>query len=112
LRPGEKLFEELCYEGEHISHTSHPKIYRLECQAAPLREVRQLLNELVCQSDLVDRTEIKRLLQKAVPEYQPQLTPPSVSELDRPVVVRPLEASPDRKVMAVDFVPPPRELTA
>jgi FlaA1/EpsC-like NDP-sugar epimerase len=112
LRPGEKLFEELSYEGEHISQTTHPKIYRLECQAAPLREVRQILNELVCQSDLVDRIEIKRLLKKAVPEYQPQLTTPTVSELDGTVVVRPLEASPDRKVMAVDFGSPPRELTA
>ena len=78
LRPGEKLFEELCYQGENVNQTCHPKIYRLVCRAAPLRKVRQLLNELVCQSDLVDSTELKRLLNKAVPEYQPQLTPPSL----------------------------------
>ncbi len=116
LRPGEKLFEELCYQGENVNQTCHPKIYRLVCRAAPLRKVRQLLNELVCQSDLVDSTELKRLLNKAVPEYQPQLTPPSLPELEgafdagRPLAV--ITVPVETKVLAVNFLPPTQELTA
>src|SRR5437764_2801765 len=54
LRPGEKLFEELSYEGENITPTLHPKIHRLVCEAAPLEHVRHLMNELVWQSDLLE----------------------------------------------------------
>jgi FlaA1/EpsC-like NDP-sugar epimerase len=98
LRPGEKLFEELSYSGENVSQTSHSKIYRLVCQAAPVRQVRQMLNELVCQSDLVGPTELKGLLKHAVPEYQPQL-------------VLELKAE-GEAVLAVEFETPAQELTA
>jgi FlaA1/EpsC-like NDP-sugar epimerase len=74
LRPGEKLFEELRYEGENVHPTNHPKIHRLVCPAAPLSNVRNLLNELVLKSDLLDPDDLKRLLKWAVPEYRPQFT--------------------------------------
>jgi FlaA1/EpsC-like NDP-sugar epimerase len=77
LRPGEKLFEELCYQGENVAPTRHAKIRRLVCQAAPLSRVRPMVDELVRQSDLLQIDELKRLLKWAVPEYQPQL---SISE--------------------------------
>jgi len=76
LRPGEKLFEELCYQGENVTPTTHPKIYRLECAAAPILQVNRMLNQLVCQSDLLEPDQLKHLLKWAVPEYQPQLTVP------------------------------------
>jgi FlaA1/EpsC-like NDP-sugar epimerase len=72
LRPGEKLFEELSYAGENVTPTSHHKIKRLLCSAAPLPQVRQLMTELVRQSDFLDPDPLKRLLKWAVPEYQPQ----------------------------------------
>jgi FlaA1/EpsC-like NDP-sugar epimerase len=74
LRPGEKLFEELCYEGENVTATAHAKIHRLVCEPVPLKRVRHILNDLIWQSDLLDADQLKQLLQWAVPEYQPQLT--------------------------------------
>jgi FlaA1/EpsC-like NDP-sugar epimerase len=74
LRPGEKLFEELCYKGENVTTTTHPKIHRLVCEAVPLKRVRHILNDLIWQSDLLEPEQLKQLLKWAVPEYQPQLT--------------------------------------
>jgi FlaA1/EpsC-like NDP-sugar epimerase len=74
LRPGEKLFEELCYEGENVTATAHPKIHRLLCEAAPIKRVRHILNDLIWQADLLEPDQLKQLLKWAVPEYQPQLT--------------------------------------
>lgn len=73
LRPGEKLFEELSYEGEHIAPTRHPKIMRLRCDPPPFSQVRRLLFALIRQADKVKPNDLKRLLERAVPEYQPQL---------------------------------------
>ena len=73
LRPGEKLFEELSYAGEHIVPTRHPKIMRLLCEPAPFQQLRGLLLELVEQISEVSADELKSLLQLVVPEYQPQL---------------------------------------
>jgi hypothetical protein len=74
LRPGEKLFEELCYQGENVAPTAHPKIRRLVCEAVPIKRVRDILNDLIWQSDLLEPDQLKQLLKWAVPEYQPQLT--------------------------------------
>src|SRR5213076_761184 len=51
LRPGEKLFEELSYKGEHIAPTRHPKIMRLLCEPPPFERVRAFVLELVDQID-------------------------------------------------------------
>ena len=73
LRPGEKLFEELSYEGEHIAPTRHPKIMRLRCEPAPFCEVRAFVLDLVAQINAATADELKCGLQRAVPEYRPQL---------------------------------------
>ena len=73
LRPGEKLFEELSYEGEHIAPTRHPKIMRLLCKPAPFQQVRTFVLDLVTQIDGATADELKCRLQNAVPEYRPQL---------------------------------------
>ena len=80
LRPGEKLFEELCYDGENVMPTTHPKIRRLVCRPTPLHRVHHLLNELVRQADLLEPDQLKSLLKWAVPEYRPQLTNSSLPE--------------------------------
>jgi FlaA1/EpsC-like NDP-sugar epimerase len=74
LRPGEKLFEELSYQGEHIATTRHPKIMRLRCEPPPFQQVQSLILELVRQLDKLSMDDYKCLLQRAVPEYQPQLS--------------------------------------
>jgi FlaA1/EpsC-like NDP-sugar epimerase len=86
LRPGEKLFEELSYQGERIVTTPHPKIMQLVCEPLPFERVRRFVHELVESTDRLGPDEFKRLLKSAVPEYQPQLGQmsdgePAVSEL-------------------------------
>jgi len=73
LRPGEKLFEELSYQGEKIAATRHPKIMQMLCEPLPYEHVRGCLLELVAQVDQLETDELKRRLKHAVPEYQPQI---------------------------------------
>ncbi|MEW6301941.1 MAG: nucleoside-diphosphate sugar epimerase/dehydratase, partial [Verrucomicrobiota bacterium] len=73
LRPGEKLFEELSYQGEHIAPTRHPKIMQLVCEPLPFEQVRRSVLELGAQMDQLKADEIKQSLKRVVPEYQPQL---------------------------------------
>jgi FlaA1/EpsC-like NDP-sugar epimerase len=76
LRPGEKLFEELSYEGEKITGTSHPKILRLVCEPPSYHKVRAFLINLAGQADRLEPDEIKCHLKTAVPEYQPEMKQP------------------------------------
>lgn len=73
LRPGEKLFEELNYGSEKITVTSHPKIKRLQCEPPPHESVRKFVFNLLENSHRLEPDEIKLALQRAVPEYRPQL---------------------------------------
>jgi FlaA1/EpsC-like NDP-sugar epimerase len=84
LRPGEKLFEELSYAGEKITATRHPKIMRLLGEPPPCGQVRAFLLSLAAQADQLGPDEIKTLLKRAVPEYQPQLKP-AVNDAPHPV---------------------------
>jgi hypothetical protein len=74
LRPGEKLFEELSHRRENITPTNHPKILRFVTEPPPLSRVRQLLEELSGELHQMEPNELKLLLKKAVPEYDPFLT--------------------------------------
>ncbi len=74
LRPGEKLFEELSYRGENLTTTPHPKIMRFVSQPVPLKIARELLAELNAELYRAESNQLKLLLKKGVPEYQPYLT--------------------------------------
>jgi FlaA1/EpsC-like NDP-sugar epimerase len=74
LRPGEKLFEELSYQGENFTATHHPKIMRFVSQPMPLKIARELLAELNTELYRAESNQLKKLLVKAVQEYQPYLT--------------------------------------
>ncbi|MHB8522462.1 MAG: polysaccharide biosynthesis protein [Limisphaerales bacterium] len=74
LRPGEKLFEELSYQGENFTKTNHPKIMRFVSDPPDLAQVRQSLVELTHEMHQAEPNQLKLLLKKAVPEYQPYLT--------------------------------------
>jgi FlaA1/EpsC-like NDP-sugar epimerase len=76
LRPGEKLFEELSYQGEKITNTRHPKIMRLLCEPPSYEKVRAFLLHLAARADQLEPDKIKYLLNSAVPEYQPQFNSP------------------------------------
>jgi FlaA1/EpsC-like NDP-sugar epimerase len=71
LRPGEKLFEELCYKDEFFAPTHHSKILRLKCQPMALAEVRNLVAELSVAVSQAEPDQLKLLLKKGVPEYKP-----------------------------------------
>lgn len=74
LRPGEKLFEEISYQGENITKTNHPKIMRFVSEPLPLKQVRETLEMLTLELHHAEPSQLKLLLKQAVPEYQPYLT--------------------------------------
>ncbi|MEK9135991.1 MAG: UDP-N-acetylglucosamine 4,6-dehydratase family protein, partial [Bacteroidota bacterium] len=76
LRPGEKLYEELCYHDERHTPTSHPRIMCFTAEAEPFFHVNRLMQDLMERISWADSDEIKRLLKRAVPEYQPYLDEP------------------------------------
>jgi FlaA1/EpsC-like NDP-sugar epimerase len=73
LRPGEKLFEELSYQGERIAPTRHPKIMRYLCEPLTFAEVRGFVIDLTERMERLEPDEIKCFLNCAVPEYRPAL---------------------------------------
>jgi FlaA1/EpsC-like NDP-sugar epimerase len=71
LRPGEKLFEELCGDGEENQHTYHEKIM-VFCGAVPSRSfMQQWVDDL--RMLIAERNDVRVLTHLAdiVPEYQP-----------------------------------------
>jgi FlaA1/EpsC-like NDP-sugar epimerase len=74
LRPGEKLYEELSHKGENITKTDHPKIMRFVCEAKALEEVESGFEELKSRLYGGEPLELKMILKKSVPEYEPYLT--------------------------------------
>jgi FlaA1/EpsC-like NDP-sugar epimerase len=70
LRPGEKLFEELLADDEHTLPTPHPKLRiarARSAEAAWLNEASAWLSNDAVRAE----AEVKRQLQKWVPEYAP-----------------------------------------
>jgi len=77
LRPGEKMFEELSYQAENHTKTEHPKIMRFTAQPIPLDQVRKRIQSLKTELHQSGETQrLKYLLKRAVPEYQPYISPP------------------------------------
>lgn len=73
LRPGEKLFEELCYHSESMERTSHVKVMRFRCEPEPLSSVRRMLAQMGQRLTKASATDLKLLLKEAVTEYEPYL---------------------------------------
>ena len=78
LRPGEKLFEELLADNEHTRATPHPKL-----RIAKAREVEdgfiERLGVWLGRENLPDENEVRRDLQRWVPEYVTSTKPKLVS---------------------------------
>jgi FlaA1/EpsC-like NDP-sugar epimerase len=73
IRPGEKLFEEIAVDEEHVDKTKHPKIYVGRFRSQAFKDVERGLAELQWLSDGRDVAAIKRAFKKLVPEYQVEL---------------------------------------
>ena len=71
LRPGEKMFEEICLDAEHHQPTVHPRIHRFVGAPVALESIRGALEHL--EKEIPRRTpaELKGLLKTIVPEYVP-----------------------------------------
>ncbi|MCK6484817.1 MAG: polysaccharide biosynthesis protein [Phycisphaerae bacterium] len=71
IRPGEKLFEELSVCGEDMSPTQHEKIYVWRQRQEDWDRIADEIDDLVCQADRASTADLKRMLKRMVPEYQP-----------------------------------------
>ena len=71
LRPGEKLYEELLV-GDNVSSTENPLIMRAKESFINWEKLEPLLNKLEDAANNSDSQTIRELLQKIVPEFNPQ----------------------------------------
>jgi FlaA1/EpsC-like NDP-sugar epimerase len=70
LRPGEKLHEELFYaDEEQFSRTRHQKILLASSRGHDWTEISETLDSLCRACEVYDEAEIRRLLQRLVPEF-------------------------------------------
>ena len=74
-RPGEKLFEELHTDGEHMDTTRHPKIFIGRIERRSCTEVESNLSSLVQNTDLTSAREVRAALRLLVPEMVEPLGP-------------------------------------
>jgi FlaA1/EpsC-like NDP-sugar epimerase len=71
LKPGEKLFEELRHRDEQHEPTEHPRIMRFVCCVDAQEASTRAIVELESRLYQISSNDIKRALQKIVPEYTP-----------------------------------------
>lgn len=69
IRPGEKLFEELSIDGEHIGDTSHPKIGIWKHRREDLRLVQEGVSRLLSMADCSTNGQLHAELRRLVPEF-------------------------------------------
>ena len=73
LRPGEKLYEELLADSEHTLPTPHPKLRIAQARAVGAEWLHELL-VWVSADAVKDDAEVKRDLERWVPEYRPDMS--------------------------------------
>jgi len=74
VRPGEKLYEELAFDGEIFSKTDHGKIMTLNNGGSTYQEWSDLRADIIKLGELgvtFDASRIKQSLMKIIPEYKP-----------------------------------------
>lgn len=69
LRPGEKLYEELLFDGEKTLPTHHPKILKAKVQETGEREI-ALIEELVELFEAQENQKIVAKMKEIVPEFK------------------------------------------
>jgi len=70
LRPGEKLYEELLI-GNNSGPTANPRIFKAYEEFMPIGELNTELSQLIVAIRVNDVKNIKRILNKIIPEYNP-----------------------------------------
>jgi len=69
IRPGEKLFEELSINDEHVAKTIHPKIFVGKFKPHAWKDVERGVEALQALSDGADSARIRNAFAEIVPEY-------------------------------------------
>ncbi len=72
-RPGEKLYEELFFSAEVAEPTEHPKVLRARNAALPVGMATVISDLVVAAQDAWSDEEIRNLLKRLVPDYEPSL---------------------------------------
>ncbi len=75
LRPGEKLFEELCFDAEKMSKTRHPKIYTGKLSGVPLDEIENRLGYLYQAMETYAPDTVRCSIKWLVPEFTQKAEP-------------------------------------
>ncbi len=76
IRPGEKLFEELCLDEEFVEKTEHAKVFIHASVAHYPEDFTESLLALIRDADSLDLKTIKESIAYLVPEYlSPKVTP-------------------------------------
>jgi FlaA1/EpsC-like NDP-sugar epimerase len=70
LRPGEKLYEELFHESEHLAGTSHPKIMLANSRRVEFSELQKIMRQFEEECVSGSGEQLRRLLCELVPENQ------------------------------------------
>ena len=73
LKPGEKLYEEVQHISEALQPTDHLRIMRFVADGKRPHSVESMVAALVAASSGSDVAEIKKVIQRFVPEYSPYL---------------------------------------
>ena len=73
VRPGEKLYEELFFQGAHVSPTIHPKILRARDAEADGHDAGDIEGLIAAARANMSSGELRRLIVKLVPEYSGRL---------------------------------------
>ena len=90
LRPGEKMFEEVFFDGEDVTHTAHPKIRQARERGGTL----PVLKRVSVLQTAVDRSESPETLRALLREFVTERVSATPSRPDRVAqVVSPLEHS-------------------
>jgi len=88
LRPGEKLHEELFHDAEAAVPTKNPALRLAAPRTADYAVLARSIDDLEEQARGGNETRVLDLLQRLVPEYQPEAAPPS----ERTAMPRPTRA--------------------
>jgi FlaA1/EpsC-like NDP-sugar epimerase len=98
LRPGEKMFEELNLQDEHLVPTSHPKIRSYLCrQNLDVMQIKASLQHLQAVVEGHDVANLILLLKELIPDYNP-----GTELLKTALSIKPFDAGPDKLAVRRD----------
>ena len=83
-RPGEKLYEELFFDAEHATPTEHPKVLKARNAALPIGVSTVVGDLIVAAQEGWPPEELRSLLQRLVPDYEPSLAGMPVRQENKP----------------------------